>query len=302
MEKQKNPSVTVLLSTYNGEKYIGQQLDSIYKQKDIDLRLFVRDDGSTDSTQSILNAEQAKGKLTWYTGDNLKPAYSFWDLLCNAPSSDYYAFADQDDYWMEDKLSAACKQLHEHEGPALYFAQTQLADENLNPLPSVKIHPLLTYGEALIHQFVGGCTMVLNDAMRKILISYRPEYLQMHDFWIYDVALAVGAYVYFDPTPRMLYRQHGHNAVGQLNSKRFVWQSRMKRLREQEHIRLRTAKELWNGYKDLMPQDNKSLTKDVISYRNNLMSKWKVMHDERLKCSLPAITFSTKIAFLLNIF
>ena len=142
--------------------------------------------------------------------------------------------------------------------------------------------------------------MVLNDAMRKILISYRPEYLQMHDFWIYDVALAVGAYVYFDPTPRMLYRQHGHNAVGQLNSKRFVWQSRMKRLREQEHIRLRTAKELWNGYKDLMPQDNKSLTKDVISYRNNLMSKWKVMHDERLKCSLPAITFSTKIAFLLK--
>lgn len=297
------PNITVLLSTFNGELFLQQQLDSIYAQKNVKVNLYVRDDGSKDDTLEILERESKSGRLTCYTGPNLKPAWSFWHLLTSAPEGDYFAFSDQDDFWMDDKLFEAYTRLKGHESePALYFSQTQLADSQLNPLPCVVLNPLLTYGEALIHQFVGGCTMLMNAKMRDVLLSYTPKYMQMHDFWIYDVALAVGAYVTFDSTPHMLYRQHNNNAVGQLNQKRFVWESRLKRLRKRENIRLRTAHELWLGYHSVMSDENRRLTYDVINYQRSLKSKWRVLFDKRLKCSSFSVNLSTKLSFLLNLF
>ncbi|MBO5699426.1 MAG: glycosyltransferase [Bacteroidaceae bacterium] len=297
------PQVSVLLSTYNGELYLQQQLDSIYAQKGVNVNLLVRDDGSTDKTCDILQKEALAKKLTWYTGENLKPAWSFWHLLVSSPQSAYYSFSDQDDFWLEDKLFTAVSHLKDFEAePALYFSQTQLADAQLHALPNVTLTPLLTYGEALIYQFVGGCTMVINDKMREILLRYTPNYMQMHDFWIYDVALAVGAHVVFDSTPHMLYRQHGHNAVGQLNQKQFVWKSRINRLLKHENIRLRTTQELWNGYKDLMPVENQILTQRILSYPKSCLNKMKLMFDKRLTCSKRSVTWSTKLSFLLHLF
>ena len=103
--------IIVLMSTYNGEKYLQVQLDSILSQENVDLELLVRDDGSTDSTKTILERYQSEGKLTWYSGKNKKPAYSFFDLLGKCKDADYYAFADQDDFWHEDKLINAIKRL-----------------------------------------------------------------------------------------------------------------------------------------------------------------------------------------------
>lgn len=297
------PKVAVLLSTYNGEKYLQQQLDTIYAQSGVVVDLLVRDDGSTDQTLEILENQKSAGRLNWYTGENLKPARSFLHLLSAAPEAEYYAFADQDDYWMRDKLHVAYSRLKDYvDRPALYFCQTQLVDEELVPLINVKINPLLTYGEALIHQFVGGCTMVMNQKMRDIVVRYTPNYLQMHDFWIYDIALAVGATVEFDKKPHMLYRQHGKNAVGQLNDTKFVWKSRMDRLRKNEHIRLKTAQELWNGFEDLMTEENRELTQRILSYRNNWATKWSLLCDKRLTCSKLSVTLSTKVAILLNLF
>ena len=92
--------VAVLMSSYNGEKYIRPQIDSILAQEgNFELSLFVRDDGSTDKTQAILQEYAQKRKLTWYTGNNLGPARSFMDLLKKCKGFNYYAFADQDDYW-----------------------------------------------------------------------------------------------------------------------------------------------------------------------------------------------------------
>lgn len=106
--------------------------------------------------------------MKWYAGRNLGPAGSFWDLLLHAPQSEWYAFADQDDVWLEDKLESAISRMDKEQCmPCLYFGQTQLVDEELNPLKSVVIHPRLTYGEALMSQFVGGCTMVFNHALRE---------------------------------------------------------------------------------------------------------------------------------------
>ena len=149
--------ITVLMSTYNGEKYLHEQIDSILRQQGVKVNLLVRDDGSTDNTLAILDKYQEEGLLTFYTGENLGPQRSFLHLLQQAPQSDYYAFADQDDIWLEDKLSTGIKQLqNDKEKPALYFSQTQLTDEELNPIPSVIIHPKVTFGEMLVYKFIGG--------------------------------------------------------------------------------------------------------------------------------------------------
>ena len=78
--------------------------------------------------------------------------------------------------------------------------------------------------------------MVMNSSMRKVLLRYTPAFIRMHDIWVYDVAMAVGARVFFDPEPHISYRQHGNNAVGQANSFRTVWKSRIENVKRNECI------------------------------------------------------------------
>ena len=299
----KKSVVCVLLSTYNGEKYINEQLQSLYTQDGVAVSLFVRDDGSTDSTQRILGLEQEAGRLVWYTGENLKPAFSFWNLLHNAPESPFYAFCDQDDVWDKDKLKVAIEKLATAgEEPALYFCQTRLVDSQLNEIKSVKISPLLTYGEALIYHFVTGCTMVMNSAMRDILLAYTPTFIRMHDIWVYDVALAVGAKVFFDPNPHISYRQHGGNVVGQANSVASVWKARLNRLKKNRCIRSCLAKELLNGYANAMSPENRCLTSVVANYKSSLALWIKLLFTTKLRCAPFSINMTSKIAILLRIF
>lgn len=303
MKTLDDHKVCVLLSTYNGEKYLPEQLQSLYEQEGVEVSLLVRDDGSSDSTCSVLDVEQGAGRLTWYTGENLKPAFSFWNLLQKAPDSPFYAFCDQDDVWDNDKLKVAVDKLvSAGDMPALYFCQTRLVDASLNEIESVKISPLLTYDEALIYHFVTGCTMVINSAMREVLLRYTPEFIRMHDIWIYDVAQAVGAKIFFDSVPHISYRQHGGNVIGQANSFKAVWKARVERIKKDKCIRSRLAKELLNGYSDVMSSKNLLLTKMAANYKDNFASWMKLLFTGRLKCSPFSINVTSKIAILLRIF
>ena len=125
-------NILVLMSTYNGEKYLKEQIDSILAQKNVEVTIRVRDDGSTDGTIRILEEYQKCGKLNWYSSTNMGPAKSFLDLVYNAPLKyDYYAFCDQDDYWKEDKLYKAIERLeHFDDKPALYHCELEIVDEN----------------------------------------------------------------------------------------------------------------------------------------------------------------------------
>lgn len=295
-------NITVLLSTYNGEKYLPEQLDSILKQQNVKVRLLVRDDGSGDSTCSILDTWSKKMDLSWYTGTNLKPAKSFLDLLQHAGDSPYYAFSDQDDYWMPDKLITAIEALSEYEKvPALYFSQTQLADKDLVKIDSVIINPYLTLGEALVYQFIGGCTMVMNAKLRDIIIRHKPSYVPMHDVWIYNVALAIGAKVVFDPQPHMLYRQHGGNVIGQKKNDPKEWKERITSFVKGNHnSRSDFAREVYNAYQKLMPDNNLALLSFFLAGKNNIRKRLKLLFDKRFKCSNKKTYFLFKIAVLLN--
>lgn len=104
-------TVAVLMATYNGERFLREQLDSLLNQKDVTVKILVRDDNSKDSTVSILEEYKSKSLLQWYTGEHLGVEKNFLDLLRHAPEADYYAFCDQDDVWDDNKLSVAINHL-----------------------------------------------------------------------------------------------------------------------------------------------------------------------------------------------
>lgn len=294
--------VQVLMSVWNSvsNPYFRQQLESIHSQEGVKVDLLVRDDGSTDQTQSFLDAEQAAGRLRWYTGSNIGPARSFMDLLAHAGGADLYAFSDHDDVWLSDKLRSAADAVGKEQEPALYFCQTKLVDAELNELPQIRLRPRLTYGEALVYQFVGGLTMVMNEALRQLVCSYEPRYLRMHDIWIYDIALSIGAKVVFDPIPHVLYRQHDTNSVGQSRSLGSQLRVRWKHLFQREHIRQRTAAELLHGFGKNMSAENRELTERLAHYRQG--NKWNLLCDERLVPANPIINLTSKLAILFNQF
>lgn len=111
------------MTTYNGEKYLKEQLDSLLKQVGVSVKILVRDDGSTDQTKSILDTYQKKGLIDWYCGEHLNAPRGFLDLINRAPNADYYAFCDQDDVWDSDKLFIAVNLLSQYDDklPLLKF-------------------------------------------------------------------------------------------------------------------------------------------------------------------------------------
>lgn len=210
------PSVTVLMATYNGEKYLLEQIDSILQQKGVDLNLFVRDDGSSDDTISILNKYQEEGKIKWYTGEHLGVTKGYLDLLRHAPASDYYAFCDQDDIWDDDKLIYAIKKLEElpKDKPLIYYSSQRLVDEQGR---LIKVHEIdinrTPYTNFLISN-VAGCTTVFNKELFFAINKAEPDFILMHDSWAFKVCLALGGKYYADKIPHINYRQHGNNVAG----------------------------------------------------------------------------------------
>lgn len=208
--------VTVLLSSYNGEKYIKDQLESIYSQENVELSVLVRDDGSTDSTADILSQEQNNGKLKFVPGNNVGFCKSFWELIMSAPDSDYYALCDQDDIWLKDKLSSAIKMLEKENVsiPLLYTTNVIPVDEQLNEMhiKTFNVNTVFSYALALRCPALPGCTYVFNKKLLNRLRDYK-GFFYLHDWLIYIVALALGKVIY-DPNPKILYRQHANNALG----------------------------------------------------------------------------------------
>lgn len=148
------PKIAVLMSTYNGQHFIEEQLQSIFAQKEVSVELFVRDDGSTDNTLQILERWAESHPLHLTQGQNIGPARSFLELL-STTEAPFYAFADQDDLWDDDKLATGIKAIAGLAEPALYFSDTTLVDEKGRFIGNSIGHELnITKGNALIETFL----------------------------------------------------------------------------------------------------------------------------------------------------
>lgn len=299
--------VVVLMSTYNGEKYIREQLDSIYNQKEIEVKVFVRDDGSNDSTQAILNEYKIKYGLIWYTGDNLKAARSFMNLIYNAPESQYYAFADQDDYWDPDKLSTAVYQIKQEEVANLavmYSCPTRLVDKDLKPMKDNSHNKTYTdsFNKSLIASNATGCTIVFNKKLLELMKKYKGEHLRMHDDLAHKVCCATGGILVRDKEAHISYRQHENNVIGINYSKVKKWKMRIDRIRNPKCERSKFLSELYDCYADYIKKEDRELLYKVANYKKILFGKIRVIFDSRLKGNYFRMTLNFKMAILLGSF
>lgn len=212
--------VAILMCTYNGARYLQEQLDSIENQQYKHWYLYVSDDGSEDSTLDILgNFKSRTGRLCIFQGPGSGSCQNFLSLIRNSSiKADYYALSDQDDIWYEDKLAHAVKALSDIPcgTPALYCSRTKLVDEGNNETglsPLFKRTP--SFRNALVQNIAGGNTMVFNHAARKLILEAGLDINPVvHDWFLYMVVSGCGGIVIYDPVPSLGYRQHAANLIG----------------------------------------------------------------------------------------
>jgi glycosyltransferase involved in cell wall biosynthesis len=205
--------VEVLLSTHNGERYVGTQIASVLTQTHANLRVMVRDDGSTDRTVAIVRAIASDdARVQVLEGPWLGAAKSFMSLLAaGGEDARWFAFCDQDDVWLPDKLSRAIAALEgSDDRPALYGSAMLHVRHNLRPLATSQSPLRACFDNALVQNVIPGCTMVFNQAARRMSLEGVPYRAPLHDWWLYLVVSAFGS-VTFDDEITILHRIHAGN-------------------------------------------------------------------------------------------
>lgn len=223
----KNPKVAVLMSSFNGSLYIQEQLESLRSQTYSDFTLYVRDDGSSDDTLSIINSFDGLNiRIVEDSVGNVGPALSFMRLL-SFVEADYYFFCDQDDVWFSDKIERAISYIEKSTDvdtiPVLYHSDLALVDCQLQPLGSsfhifdnVNPDEFVINDMLLIQNCVVGCTSAFNRSLRDLAINKLPDsnhQITMHDWWLALFARYFGLLLY-DANPSIYYRQHQSNVSG----------------------------------------------------------------------------------------
>lgn len=223
--------IDILLASYNGEKYIGKQIDSLLSQTYKDWFLYIKDDCSTDDTINIIKGyeKRYKDKIKVILSD--KPTGSaknnFFSLLQYSTSS-YVMFCDQDDVWLPEKIQLTYNKMKEIEKenvdiPILVHTDLKVTDDKLNVISdSLLKMQNLDYNRdklnnLLVQNIVTGCTIMVNRNLLKYIIEI-PQYAIMHDWWMALIASTIGK-IGFINKPTILYRQHNENNVGAKNVK-----------------------------------------------------------------------------------
>jgi glycosyltransferase involved in cell wall biosynthesis len=273
--------VQILLSTYNGEKYIEQQLDSLLKQDYGNLEILIRDDGSKDHTISIIETYSKQyPNIKVIKGINKGVISSFFELLREASeNADYFAFCDQDDYWKPSKVSRAVQLMDKEvsSDPLLYFSRLDIVDENLQFLKHSQIPPRgVGFENALIQNVATGCTIVFNKAMLQLYKTRVPEVnkVTMHDGWFYLLGAAFGVIIY-DQESHLLYRQHSSNALGMADNKVKSAMIRYKNFQKvgKEKPFTKQANEFYRLYKDELTNEKRKLIEDFLNNRGSVLNR-----------------------------
>ncbi len=292
--------IVVLISTYNGEKYLKEQLDSIINQDcDEKIDILVRDDGSTDKTVDILKSYKKKGLLDYYLGENLKPARSFINLLKHVNGYDYYFFSDQDDVWESGKISRAIKILNGKDNYAMYFSCKNITDENLKVLKCDYKDYVISFESAMIRNIATGCTVAINNKLKEKITSKKIKYIIMHDSFIYRTCLLFNGYVYYDKTPYIKYRQHGTNVIGYNENTTSRIKRRIKSFLRNNHERKKAAIELLRLYKDEIDEDKKIFLENMSTCKD-FKSKIYLLKNKNVKTESKEINIVFRLALLLN--
>ena len=219
--------IDILLSTYNGQQYIEEQLLSILNNTYSDTRILIRDDGSIDNTRDIIAdfAKKYPNKIVVIQDNkgNLGCTKSYEELV-KCVSSEYFMFCDQDDYWCSNKIAVSLEKLlaiekvYSKNFPCIVFSDLYVTDEALNIVhPSfykaTRLNPNVVNSlyQAMAESVAPGCTMIMNRATINYILPFPKEVT--HDFWVILLIVKYGKVAFLN-IPTIKYRQHGSNAVG----------------------------------------------------------------------------------------
>ena len=282
--------IAVLLSSYNGEKYILQQVNSILHQKiDCDLRLLVRDDGSTDSTLNILNSVKDE-RLLVFPESNCGCNASFFRIIQKAynllPDFDYFALSDQDDVWDEDKLQIGVNAIRKSGGneSVLYGSASRAVTVDLKPIQRRRqVRRPVTFYNSIIQNFIAGHTQIMNRRLLEKISSVDPTDIYCYDSFIINVAILTGKVLY-DEVPHVSYRQHGDNLLGTSNKSFFSWiKCRLERLRNDEVRKFAKQIEYINSFcEKFMTVDQKKEINLFLTSRNNLLERFRYLISKKV--------------------
>jgi rhamnosyltransferase len=295
-------AVCVYISTYNGERYLRRQLDTILGQTGVRVELHVRDDGSTDGTTGILD-EYVKGHscINIYRGENLGFGLSFYWLVRNVPTkAPYFSFADQDDVWDADYLQTAIHHINKERAtspdrPVLYCCISQFVDSNENP---IRCEPGMGRDAgryALLAKGAPGHTMVYNAKLNDLMMRHQPSSLRlyMHDRHVLFLASYLGEIV-FDNRPHQLWRRHGDSVTSASHATRFSEVRLVKGLRL-FLVRLRhphknnfelLAKEILGVFSEDLEDSKRDKLHLVATYRQSLATRFRLLRDKEFFAGL----------------
>ncbi len=293
--------IAVLMSTYNGEKYLNQQIESILSQNlrdDCELTLFIRDDGSVDQTCKIINYYvKSHGNIihvSAHDSSHLGIKKSFLFVLKTAVEQgegfDYYAFSDQDDVWLEDKLMSAIDRLEKSKNTkgALYYSNKLIVDENLH---IKEIEHICYYGdfiEILNGSLAFGNTMVFDNNLARYANFHHSKVANYHDAWVYRLAKCIGSDIFFDESAHICYRQHSGNVVGYVHGIHKSWPYMIinfipNLIKPREHFIQNQIGEICKFYQDELDPKAKRDIHFVMDYNKNFKSKFALLKDPDMK-------------------
>jgi glycosyltransferase involved in cell wall biosynthesis len=227
--------IEILLSTYNGEKYLEEQIQSIVNQTFTDWILTIRDDCSNDDTLKIIQGFCNKfPEKIFLKNDNFENAgtiKSFYNLLVNS-TKDYIMFCDQDDIWLKDKIKFSIDEMCKKETekgkntPLLFFTDLQVVNENLQTISNsffdysgINFKENPKFSDIAVRNSVTGCTILMNRAAVKTILPINSK-AEMHDIWA-ALCVAKNGYVFGNKQAAILYRQHTQNIIGAKKKKIF---------------------------------------------------------------------------------
>lgn len=219
--------IEILLATYNGERYLRAQIDSLLSQTESNWKLLIHDDGSSDSTCEIIRSfQELYPEKINFIEDSIRTggARNNFSHLLSFSSAPYVMFCDQDDVWRKDKIEITLRKMlvEERKNPGkaiLIHSDLEVVDEDLNVVASSMFdyqrlpRNISSLSDMVVQNNVTGCTVMLNRKAVEVSLPI-PSEAVMHDWWIACKVIQNSGVVGFIPNSLVLYRQHGNNAVG----------------------------------------------------------------------------------------
>lgn len=300
------PKVLVILSTYNGEQYIREQLDSVFMQVGVDVYCLVRDDGSFDSTVSIL--EEYKNKfvahMDYMEQENIGVVNSFGKLVATALNFDFdwIAFCDQDDVWKENKLCRAVDKLKREEDqsiPLVYCSNLELVDDHLTPIGLMRRKiPRFNEYTATVQNCSAGCTQVYNrKAAELYCMADDASKIEMHDYWMFLIGIYLGKLIY-DEWASIYYRQHSSNVIGA--PKKTVVKALKNISNGNSGRREKMIRMFADIHEKRIKEGHIKILSNVRDYRTKFGCKLKLLFDIRYRSYSLRVTLNFKLRVLIN--